>query len=57
MTTEEILTVLEELAKNTGLVLFDWDDDELGQLLDVARRLVATVSEVLSDSGDEEGTA
>ncbi|NJO81945.1 MAG: hypothetical protein HC828_03590 [Blastochloris sp.] len=32
MTTEAILTVMEDLADNVGLTLYDWEEAELKRL-------------------------
>lgn len=49
MTSEEILTVLEELAENVGNCLYDWEVAEVEQLYALAVKLVDTSREVAAD--------
>ena len=43
MTTEEILTILEELAENWGNILNDWTPDERAELRVFAERIRETL--------------
>ena len=58
MTSEELLSVLQELADNDGNVLYDWELDELAQLYELARRLTDTTRDVVADliANEERGT-
>ena len=49
MTSEELLTVLQELAKNTGDVLYDWTLSDVEELHLIARKLIDTTRNVIAD--------
>ena len=57
MTSEELLSVLQELADNQGDCLYDWEQDELLQLYELARRLTETARDVLVDLVAQEDRA
>ena len=49
MTSEELLTVLEELAENRGDCLYDWDVSDVEILRDLAVKLTGSCTEVIDD--------
>jgi hypothetical protein len=49
MTSEELLSVLDELAENVGDCLYDWDVSDLERLHNLAVRLTDTCTEVIDN--------